>query len=68
MVNQILPYLGRLPYVLHRLDMNTSGACRPALRFIAPGLVLPDSHYTAPALQVFVWFSYLLKAVLVNVT
>lgn len=25
MVNRIIPYLGRLPHVLHRLDMYTSG-------------------------------------------
>lgn len=41
MVNQILPYLGQLPYVLHRLDMNTSGGWRLALRFMTPYFVLP---------------------------
>ena len=25
MVNRIIPYLGRMPHVLHRLDMYTSG-------------------------------------------
>lgn len=25
MVNRIIPYLGRMPHVLHRLDMFTSG-------------------------------------------
>ncbi len=49
MVNQILPYLGQLPYVLHRLDMNTSGGWRLALRFMTPYFVLPRSHYIAPA-------------------
>ena len=26
MVNRLLPYLGFMPWVVHRLDMHTSGA------------------------------------------
>jgi hypothetical protein len=34
MVNRIIPYLGRMPHVLHRLDMFTSGMLLQQQHFI----------------------------------
>ena len=39
MVNRIIPYLGRMPHVLHRLDMFTSGYAASSRLFLAPACI-----------------------------
>ena len=52
MVNRLIGYLGRPPFVIHRLDMDTSGVM----------LFAKSQHVVEPVAKLFRWGCHLLDA------